>query len=149
MTWNPYQMAQITVEDLNGNILASTSNTIPVSDEINCGKCHGSNPFDDILQKHDQSRGTNLQNNTPVLCASCHPDPALNAPGTAGSCTFRRPSTGIMSRRERPVTTVIRAPPQNVTAAQTHRRRRQLHHLPRRPCDRRIHHRGRKGALGV
>lgn len=84
MTWNPYQMAQITVEDLNGNILASTSNTIPVSDEINCGKCHGSNPFDDILQKHDQSQGTNLQNNTPVLCASCHPDPALNAPGTAG-----------------------------------------------------------------
>ena len=82
MIWNPYQVAQITVEDLNGNILASTTNTVPVSDEINCGKCHGADPFGDILQKHDQSQGTSLQNNTPVLCASCHPDPALNAPGT-------------------------------------------------------------------
>jgi hypothetical protein len=81
MAWSPYQVAMITVEDGNGNILASTTNTVPVSDEINCAKCHGANAFDDILTKHDASHGTNLMGNKPVLCASCHPDPALGAAG--------------------------------------------------------------------
>ncbi len=84
LTWYPYQVAQIIVTDLNGNVLASTQNTVPVSDEINCAKCHGSNAFDDILAKHDASQGTSLQGNEPVLCASCHPDPALNSNGSTG-----------------------------------------------------------------
>lgn len=82
MNWNPYQVAVITVEDGNGNVIASTSNTVPVSDEINCAKCHGANAFDDILAKHDASHGTSLMANKPVLCASCHPDPALGAAGS-------------------------------------------------------------------
>jgi hypothetical protein len=78
-TWSPYQVALITVKDGSGNTLATTRATVPTSDEINCAKCHGTaaNPFDDILSKHDAANGTTLSANKPVLCASCHPSPAL------------------------------------------------------------------------
>lgn len=78
-TWNPYQVAEITVKDNNGNLLAQTRATVPTSDEINCAKCHGTNAFTDILSKHDSEHGTSLSlaANQPVLCAKCHPSPAL------------------------------------------------------------------------
>jgi hypothetical protein len=81
-TWNPFQIAEITVKDANGVVLAQTQNTVPTSDEINCAKCHGTstvNAFDDILAKHDSKHSTNLSapSSKPVLCASCHPSPAL------------------------------------------------------------------------
>ncbi len=81
-TWNPYQVAEITVTDGSGNVLAQTQATVPTSDEINCAKCHGSatvDAFDDILTKHDAAHSTNLSvaASKPVLCASCHPSPAL------------------------------------------------------------------------
>ncbi len=78
-TWNPYQVAEITVKDNSGNTIATTQATVPTSDEINCAKCHtsGASPFDDILSKHDEEHGTGLVSHKPVLCASCHPSPAL------------------------------------------------------------------------
>ena len=81
-TWNPYQVAEITVTDANSTVLVKTQATVPTSDEINCAKCHGSQTvtaFDDILAKHDSKHGTSLSlpANQPVLCASCHPSPAL------------------------------------------------------------------------
>jgi hypothetical protein len=81
-TWNPYQSAEITVTDGTSTIIAKTQATVPTSDEINCAKCHGSqtvSAFDDILAKHDANHGTTLSlaQNQPVLCASCHPSPAL------------------------------------------------------------------------
>lgn len=81
-TWNPYQVAEITVVDQTGNTLITTRATVPTSDEINCAGCHGDNAFEDILTKHDSHNGTNLLGNQPVLCASCHPSPALGTPGT-------------------------------------------------------------------
>lgn len=87
--WNPFQLAEITVKDSGGTILAQTRTTIPTSDEINCAKCHAPNgtltdTFNDILAKHDQMHGTSLQSNKPVLCASCHASPALGTPLQAG-----------------------------------------------------------------
>jgi hypothetical protein len=79
-TWNPFQVAEITVTNSAGTVLAQTQATVPTSDEINCAKCHGSATvaaFDDILAKHDLKSSTNLSTGTPVLCASCHPSPAL------------------------------------------------------------------------
>ena len=78
-TWDPYQVAEITVKDGSGKILAQTRTTVPTSDEMNCAKCHGTNAFDDILAKHDSKHETNFTaaGSQPVLCASCHPDPAL------------------------------------------------------------------------
>lgn len=81
-TWNPFQVAEITVKSSDGTTIAQTQCTVPTSDEINCAKCHGSqtvNAFDDILSKHDLLHHTNLsaKASQPVLCASCHPSPAL------------------------------------------------------------------------
>ncbi|MDA8170156.1 MAG: cytochrome c3 family protein, partial [Nitrospiraceae bacterium] len=84
-TWNPYQVAEITVLDSTGKTVAQTRTTAPVSDEINCSKCHGSNPFLDILQKHDANEGTNLVASRPVLCASCHGSPILATSGKGSS----------------------------------------------------------------
>ncbi len=89
---NPYQIAEITVKDASGTIVAQTQATVPTSDEINCGKCHASSTvnatvtdvFNDVLAKHDSSHGTVLLSQKPVLCASCHGSPAL---GTSGSGT--------------------------------------------------------------
>ena len=81
-TWNPYQVGEITVKDSKGNTVAHTDTTVPISDEINCGKCHGADPFNDVLQKHDKNAGTTLVSQEPVLCASCHGDPALGAQKT-------------------------------------------------------------------
>ncbi len=80
---NPYQIVEVTVKDGNGTVVAGTRATVPTSDEINCAKCHNgnSNPFLDILQKHDTREGTNLVNQRPVLCASCHGSPVLGQSG--------------------------------------------------------------------
>jgi hypothetical protein len=84
--WNPYQVALITVRGADGKVLAHTRATVPTSDEINCAKCHGQDPWAGILQSHDQLHTTNLVDLKPVLCASCHGSPALGTtgPGSAG-----------------------------------------------------------------
>lgn len=85
-TWDPYQVMELTVKDGSGNVVAQTHATVPTSDEIHCDSCHGSDPFMDVLQKHDAAIGTSLASQTPVLCASCHGSPALGqtGPGPAG-----------------------------------------------------------------
>ncbi len=81
-TWNPYQVASIVVKDASGRVVAQTDATAPISDEINCDKCHGADPPQDMLEKHDKNVGTKLAGNQPVLCAGCHGDPALGTPKT-------------------------------------------------------------------
>ncbi len=85
--WNPYQVMEITARNSTGAIVAKTRATVPTSDEIHCDKCHGADPFADILQKHDARAGTTLAASAPVLCASCHGSPVLgtSGPGAAGS----------------------------------------------------------------
>jgi hypothetical protein len=84
--WNPYQVIEITARDTSGTVIGRTRATVPTSDEINCGKCHGSTPFLHILATHDEKHRTNLLNSQPVLCAKCHGSPVLGAsgPGDAG-----------------------------------------------------------------
>ena len=85
-TWDPYQVAVITVKDSQGNTLVKTKATVPTSDEMHCEKCHGTYPFQDIMSKHDTDNGTDLAGTAPRLCADCHGDPALGVmgPGAAG-----------------------------------------------------------------
>jgi hypothetical protein len=86
-TFNPFQVAHITVRDSGTNaVLVETTATVPTSDEINCARCHGADALLDVLNKHDSEQGTNLAANRPVLCASCHGSPALGqtGPGTSG-----------------------------------------------------------------
>ena len=87
--WNPYQVAVIIVRDRSGHVVAQTRTTVPVSDEINCAKCHGStDPFGDILKKHDALSGTNLVGSTPVLCSGCHADPILHTVNQNGATEY-------------------------------------------------------------
>ena len=83
---NPYQLATIKVLR-SGRTVAQTQAVIPVSWEISCDICHntpGISPAIDILRKHDLRHGTQLEMHRPVLCASCHADVALGAPGQTG-----------------------------------------------------------------
>lgn len=80
---DPYQLATLTVR-VGSVVKATTRAVMPVSWEMNCNLCHttrGITVETDILRKHDQLHGTNLENQKPVLCARCHADPALGAPG--------------------------------------------------------------------
>jgi type IX secretion system substrate protein len=79
----PFQLALFEVFDVNENLLGTTQNVIPVSNEINCvsSGCHSSE--DDILNEHDEEGGFD-PNNTPILCAECHSSNALGTPGHPG-----------------------------------------------------------------
>jgi hypothetical protein len=108
-TANPFQLAEITVKDRSGAILAQTIAVAPVSSELNCETCHadsgdatlstGITPtggvFTNILSLHDLRNpaiSPPLMNSRPVLCAqpSCHSDNALgaNGPGYAGTSSL-------------------------------------------------------------
>ncbi|MDD5711514.1 MAG: hypothetical protein PHY31_02015 [Smithellaceae bacterium] len=101
MTWNPYQTAIVNLKTDKGVLLATTQVTIPVSDELNCAKCHAAgmdgtvNIADtgsvegNILAVHDyyhgpagvSDQGISLLDNRPVLCSQCHQDNALGKAG--------------------------------------------------------------------
>jgi hypothetical protein len=85
--WNPYQVVEVVVKS-GGLRVADTRATVPVSDEIDCARCHGTaDPFGDILTKHDAEHGTSLASQAPVLCANgtCHTSPALTQQGTGSA----------------------------------------------------------------
>lgn len=87
---DPYPLATLTLRR-EGSIAARTQTVVPASWEINCHQCHGDaqTPVEvDVLRDHDRLHGTDLESNQPVLCASCHADPAIGAPGQAGISTF-------------------------------------------------------------
>jgi hypothetical protein len=87
--WNPFQLAEITVKDAaTGAVLGITQATVPTSDEFSCNKCHGADPFNDILRKHDTKEGTTLAAQKPILCASCHASPALGMPSRVGGLAY-------------------------------------------------------------
>lgn len=87
---NPYPLATITAKR-NGVVMGTTQVVVPVSWEISCNICHneqGISTATDILRDHDRMHGTNLENSKPVLCAGCHADVALGAPGLPGVSNF-------------------------------------------------------------
>lgn len=90
-TWDPFQVAEIIVRDASTLVeLARTQATLPTSDEIGCGRCHGttvsSGEVLSVLEEHDEAEGTNFaQEGLPVLCADCHGSPALGQTGPGSS----------------------------------------------------------------
>jgi hypothetical protein len=106
-TRQPYQTAIVTVRDAgSGAVLTSATVVTPVSSEMGCASCHADagdattrypiTPTGDfqanILALHDylsQSKYPaghkgSLLARRPVLCAECHADVALGAPGLPG-----------------------------------------------------------------
>ncbi len=99
-TYNPYPYFKIEAKDKDGNLLASTYVVAPTSTEMGCRNCHGgpwrvdgqSGVSDvtamNILASHDRINGTTLlkdaEKGNPLLCASCHRDPATKSDGKPG-----------------------------------------------------------------
>ena len=104
-SYDEYPTVKVVAKDHNGNILAQTTTTLPVSDEMDCMRCHSSRM--DVLQKHDRNypnavrdydanlttkgfhydtRGleATATNGTPVLCAACHSSNAIAHSGISG-----------------------------------------------------------------
>lgn len=85
-TPNAYPLALINAR--RNGIDYKTQAVMPVSWEISCNLCHipakGQSVAHDILADHDRLHNTDLVNQKPVLCASCHADPALGTPGVPG-----------------------------------------------------------------
>jgi hypothetical protein len=89
--FSPYGLATISAVSEDGASVGETYTVVPVSSEMSCNLCHqceGVSTAMDILRDHDSLHGTDLQNQTPVLCASCHADIALGAPGQPGLPTL-------------------------------------------------------------
>ncbi len=88
---DPYPVGLIKVSGAAGT--ATARPVVGVSTEFNCALCHGSvngTPATGVLQYHDAFQGTDLQNETPVFCASCHADSSIAAPGKPGVSTLSR-----------------------------------------------------------
>ena len=106
-TRQPFQKAIVTVRDsASGAVLATATVVAPVSSEMNCVMCHADDgdatmkypitPTGDfqtnILALHDYLTQSKypaghkgpLMSRRPVLCAECHADAALGAPGVKG-----------------------------------------------------------------
>ena len=100
-----YPMVKVVAKNKNGDVLATTVATLPVSDEMDCLKCHSSRMG--ILKKHDKNlpnvikdnaaelkaKGYNYNENgleatakegTPILCSACHKDNAIHQSGIDG-----------------------------------------------------------------
>jgi hypothetical protein len=122
-TRSPFQLAQITVKNSTTHaVLAQTVVVAPVSSEMHCDNCHaddgdatmsgGITPTGkvetNILALHDKlslayypaGHTVALMDRRPVLCAECHADAALGAPGVAGvesmSNAMHNRHTGLM-----------------------------------------------------
>jgi hypothetical protein len=84
-TWDPYPFFVVQVQSGSGKAVAETVNVAPASTEMSCYFCHAGDTIPavmaNILQAHDRYQGTGLasqaQNGKPVLCNSCHADPAM------------------------------------------------------------------------
>ncbi len=97
-SFNPYPLFYVeAIDKESGEVLMTTKTVAPVSTEMGCRNCHGggwrvngvSGVADEtainILKVHDRLNETNLYESAaagkPVLCQSCHADPALGAEG--------------------------------------------------------------------
>lgn len=82
-----YPLAKITVTQ-SGTQIARTNTVVPVSWEISCNLCHSpedsSMSYKDILNDHDALHGTDLINQQPVVCGSCHAQAPLGLTGLPG-----------------------------------------------------------------
>jgi len=79
-TETPFQLARLVVKRMTSEVLATTENVIPVSNEISCvsSGCHNSE--DQILNEHSEEGGFTSANK-PIICAKCHGSNALGMPG--------------------------------------------------------------------
>jgi len=106
-TKNYYPLAQIVAKDSAGNVLAEVSTVLPVSDEMDCKRCHASNSVDsakptlgwvnnpdaqkdykfNILRLHDQNHPTAISDNSVALASKGYNYDTSGLEATANSGT--------------------------------------------------------------
>ncbi|MBN1968557.1 MAG: c-type cytochrome [Candidatus Delongbacteria bacterium] len=103
--FNPFPVYTIrAIDEDNGEVLAISKVVAPTSTEVGCRNCHeggwrwenkaglADETAKNILIAHDKISGTTLYNDAmngkPMLCQSCHEDPALKAPGKESILNF-------------------------------------------------------------
>jgi len=107
-SYNMYPMVKVVAKDSNGNVLAETTTVLPVSDEMDCKKCHSSTSnYNDakpssgwvnlsdaekdykynILRLHDQKHPTAVQEHATSLSAKGWNYKAEGLEATANSGT--------------------------------------------------------------
>ncbi len=86
--FDPFQLANVKVQDAHDAVIAETNAVTPVSWELACALCHHGPPDApvSVLDAHDRLHGTTLfqAGNQPVLCGGCHAQPELGLPGVEG-----------------------------------------------------------------
>ncbi len=103
---NPYPLAHITVRK-GATVIAETQTVVPVSWEMSCNLCHaktGETVAENVLKAHDRLHATNLIAQQPVMCAACHSDNALGAPGTPGVSSLSAAMHGAHAPRMSAIT---------------------------------------------
>lgn len=125
---NAYPLMRVSATSpASGDVLANLDVVLPVASEADCQNCHAlgevaapvGSPIDytppdditdpnsvlqaakhNILALHDARHGTDLINNTPVLCAGCHYSLALDLAGTgpAGDQLSNATMSAVMHR---------------------------------------------------
>lgn len=99
---NPYPLLRVSAHDkVTGETLATLDAVVPVAQETDCQNCHASGKVatlkaalnwaqdsdlelqakKNVLKLHDYKHNTQLEQSTPVLCASCHYSAALDLDG--------------------------------------------------------------------
>jgi hypothetical protein len=103
--YNPYPLFTVeAVDNVSGEVIASTRVVVPSATEMGCKKCHGGQwrvggiagftreTAEAVLAVHDKHSKTNLlemaRNGEPRLCSSCHMDPATGTEGDAALLNF-------------------------------------------------------------
>ncbi len=106
-SYNMYPLVKVVAKDSGGNILAQTTTVLPVSDEMDCKKCHATNSSADakpsigwvangdaerdyklnILRLHDQKEPNAVKNNSQALVAKgwAYSDAGLEATANSGT----------------------------------------------------------------
>ena len=92
--FSPYPLVTVTASE-NGQVLAATRITLPLTTEMGCANCHGGVALPtapgmneetalNVLRAHDRKSKTNLvrqvEKGNPVTCTTCHESDAANAP---------------------------------------------------------------------
>ena len=102
--FNPYPQFIVTAKAGDGTTLARTRVVAPTSTEMGCRNCHdggwrlpgiggvADETAINILKAHDRLSNSSLlasaERGAPVLCQSCHSDPALGAEGNGEQLSF-------------------------------------------------------------
>ena len=77
-SFNPYSFVKVVAKDLNGEVLATTQTVLPVSDEMDCAKCHSSDSLSEAKPLSGWAYETDVQRDFRLNILKLHDEKNLN-----------------------------------------------------------------------